>query len=166
MMLSCSLAKSSFASEFSWFCPGEAIKNVLFKCLHFCMSIFFFFWCKESHEVNDPKAELCSEDAKDEILTPPALPTLLWHVSSSWGCWARHVLQMFGWFGGEGIPLPFWSCLQILKESKRWRKQLCSTVLGASRESVGAVYGDFVPSRNAQVAITPGFGLCCASRGV
>lgn len=90
MTFSCILAKSSFASEFSWFCPGEAIKNALFKCLCFSMSFFyfFFFWCKESHEVNDPKAELSSGDAKDELLAPPTIPTLLWHASSPWGYWA------------------------------------------------------------------------------
>lgn len=58
--------------------------------LHVLISFIylFFFWCRGSHKVNDPKAELGSEGAKDEILTPPALPTLLWHISSPWGCWA------------------------------------------------------------------------------
>lgn len=97
MMLSCSLAKSSFASEFSWFCPGEAIKCVLFKCLCFIMSFFsgfFFFQCEESHKVNDPKAELCLRGAKDGVFAPSNTRSpctsgfALMCAISPWGCWA------------------------------------------------------------------------------
>lgn len=59
----------------------ERLLKVYFSnaCVSACPSfiIFFFFWCKESQKINDPMAELCSGDAKDEILTPPVLPTLL-----------------------------------------------------------------------------------------
>lgn len=43
--------------------------------------------------------------------------------------------------------------------------KLCTAVLGTSRQSERVVYGGSVPSRNAQAALTPGFGLHCASRG-